>query len=117
MVYRYPARPWTLNAERRDHWSQARALTREWREAFSWLAMRDRRRFFACSITVVVQMRPPLQDTGNAYGSAKAAIDGLVDAGVLPNDGPEVVRRLTFRAPIRAGKTDPEFLALVVWPD
>lgn len=116
VAYRYPSRPWTLNAERRDHWTQSRALTREWREAFSWLAVRDRRRFSSCSITVVVQMRPPMQDTGNAYGAAKAAIDGLVDAGVLSNDGPDVVRLLTFRAPIRAGRTDPEFLALLVSP-
>ena len=117
VVYRYPGRPWTLNAERREHWVQARAKTREWREAFAWLALRERRRFTACHVVVVTRMRPPVQDTGNAYGAAKAAIDGLVDAGVLPDDGPEVIRSLTFFAPIRAARDDSEFLALVLSPD
>lgn len=44
-------------------------------------------------------MRKPLADTGNAYGSVKAAIDGLVDAGVLPGDGPNVIMRLCMNAP------------------
>lgn len=117
VAYRYPARPWTLNAERRDHWTQSRALTREWREAFAWLAMRQRRRFSSCHVLVVTQMRAPVQDTGNAYGAAKAALDGLVDAGVIRDDGPEVIRSLTFLAPTRAGRTDPEYLALVLSPD
>jgi hypothetical protein len=117
VAYRYPARPWTLNAERRDHWSQSRALTREWREAFAWLAIRQRRRFTSCHVLVVTQMRSPVQDTGNAYGAAKAAIDGLVDAGVLPGDGPEVIRSITFLAPTKVGKDDPEYLAIVLSPD
>lgn len=117
VAYRYPSRPWTLNAERREHWTQARALTREWREAFAWLALRDRRRFTACHVTVLTRMRAPVQDTGNAYGAAKAAIDGLVDAGVLPGDGPEVIRSLTFLAPLRAARGESEFTALLVSPD
>src|SRR5262245_26393606 len=35
--------------------------------------------------------------------AAKAAVDGLVDAGVLTNDGPSYVRAITFRPPIVDG--------------
>jgi hypothetical protein len=79
--------------------------------------MRQRRRFSSCHVVVITQMRSPIQDTGNAYGAAKAAIDGLVDAGVLPGDGPDVIRSLTLLAPEKIGKDGPEFLALVLSPD
>jgi NAD(P)-dependent dehydrogenase (short-subunit alcohol dehydrogenase family) len=115
-AYSYECRPWTLNAERRDHWTQTRAQTAEWRETFGWLAIKGRHRFTSCHVVVVTRMRAPVQDTGNAYGAAKAAIDGLVDAKVLPDDGPSVIRSLTFLAPTRAATHEPEFLAIVVFP-
>ena len=36
------------------------------------------------------------QDVGACFPAVKAAIDGLVDAGVLPDDNPQFVRALTF---------------------
>lgn len=54
---------------------------------------------------VVVQMcrDKRMPDTGNAFPAAKAAIDGLVDAGVLPDDNGRYVHALTFLAPQAAG--------------
>jgi hypothetical protein len=39
------------------------------------------------------------QDASSCHPAAKAAIDGLVDAGVLTDDGPAFVRSVTFLAP------------------
>jgi hypothetical protein len=101
----YAARPWTLNRERAGHWRVHRQATDLWRQVFGQLAG-DRRvpRFKACVIEVSVTVnRPPVADTGACIGAAKAAVDGLVDAGRLPDDGPTVVRMLTFHAPTRTG--------------
>ena len=57
-------------------------------------------------ITVTVephQKNGRLQDVGACNPSVKAAIDGLVDASVLPDDSPEFVRSLVFLPP-RKGK-------------
>lgn len=40
-----------------------------------------------------------MPDVGAPILAVKAAIDGLVDARVLPDDGPKYVQRLTFEAP------------------
>jgi hypothetical protein len=40
------------------------------------------------------------QDVGACFPVVKAAIDGLVDAGVLIDDHAEIVVKLTFLAPI-----------------
>ena len=47
--------------------------------------------------------RAAMPDVGAPILAVKAVIDGLVDAGVLPDDGPDIVRRLTFEAPEIAG--------------
>ncbi len=114
----YHARPWTLNAERRGgtgHYGRAK-LTREWREAFRVLALAEH---IPPLSTLVVHAHPfyrtarSLPDTAACVGSVKAAIDGLVDAGVIAEDGPAVVRRVTFHAPVvdRSRHSD----ALTLW--
>lgn len=113
-VYTLTARPWTLNLERREHWSKARSLTREWRERFGWLGLTNRQQFKRAEVVCEVICAKPLPDTGNAYGALKAAIDGLVDAGVLPGDGPEVIRSLTMLAPRVPYPGDPECLRVTV---
>ncbi len=50
--------------------------------------------------------RRNLADTGGHFPVAKACIDGLVDAGVIPDDGPEYVTQLTFKAPQIDGGED-----------
>ena len=104
------ARPWTINAERSGrhaHWSVTGRMTREWREAFGLLAMGQlRHKMKAADITVeIVMAKGPLPDCGANYTAIKAAIDGIVDAGLLPGDGPEHVRSITMHAPVK-GKQD-----------
>jgi len=40
------------------------------------------------------------QDTGACFPSAKAAIDGIVDAGVLLDDTPDILPQITFKRPV-----------------
>lgn len=89
-------------------------MVSEWREAFYWLALQQRVKFAQVEVEVDIVMKRPLADTGNAYGSVKAAIDGLVDAGVLPGDGPTVIMRLCMNAPKPAGKGERESLTVTL---
>lgn len=98
-----PGRLWTVNAERRmNHYEHGRK-TRTTREAAGWIAKASQTPALAwAEVTVApVQRRGVLADPGNHYPPAKAAIDGLVDIGVLPGDTGEWVRSLTFRPPAR----------------
>jgi crossover junction endodeoxyribonuclease RusA len=107
----YPARPWLLNEERAGgkrgvggHHGRA-ALTREWRDAFSMRALQQK---IPALETVTVEVIPLCRDrrrsdVGNVYPAAKAAIDGLVDAGVIPDDSDTYLQGLTFRPSLILG--------------
>lgn len=118
--YRYEKRPWSLNAERsggrggHGHWSKTRAVTAEWREAFHILGLQSRARFGSAFIVVEISMKKPLADTGNAYGAVKAAIDGLVDARVLPGDGPDFVLGLAMLRPNPTTRNEPDAVTLTL---
>lgn len=94
-------RPWTTNAERAgNRWERAR-LTKEWRVGFQLLAKSEKIPPMAW-ITVTVEPHQKggrLQDVGACNPAVKAAIDGLVDAGVLPDDSPEFVKSLVYLPP------------------
>jgi crossover junction endodeoxyribonuclease RusA len=77
-----------LNANRRQHWTAKAKLTRALREAALVCARRDRVPHLA-KAHIVVEYRPPdrrRRDVHNLFPSAKAAIDGVVDSGVLSDD-------------------------------
>lgn len=113
--FTFNARPWTLNAERAGNRWQRADMVKQWRDAFHWLAKAQKApQFNEVSVVVEVNMKRPLADTGNAYGSVKAAIDGLVDAGVLPDDGPEVISSLCMKAPRPTVKGQSESLTLTL---
>ena len=99
----YHARPWSLNVERAgNRWKRAEMIS-EWREAFRVLAIAEH---ITPLTTLVVHAHPfyrtgrSIPDTAACVGSVKAAIDGLVDAGVLTDDTPDIVRTVTFHAPV-----------------
>jgi len=112
--YTFEARPWTVNEERRWHHMTRAKRVKEWRESYGWLGLKTKTRFASAHIVVLIVMRPPVADTGAANGSIKAAIDGLVDAGVLPGDGPTHVLSLTMLAPIKATKGETEHVTLIL---
>lgn len=99
----YKKRPLTTNAERSgNRWGRAEH-TREWRDAFAWIARRERvPRMRWINVTVQpFQKRGRLQDTAACNPSVKAAIDGLVDAGIVPDDTGDYVRQITFLPCVR----------------
>jgi len=100
-------KPWTTNAERRQkHWSQRAKITARWRHAYASVIkmLLDCGYPTAQKIGVTViphQEKGKMQDTGSCYPSAKAAIDGLVDGGLIPDDGPQYVDYVLFQAPVK----------------
>jgi hypothetical protein len=101
-VVRYDKRPHTLNAERRLHHMQRAKLAREWRDAFNWLARLHRLPRLEAAVVIVQPHRAkgPAQDADACHPAAKAAIDGLVDAGVLPSDGPKHLLEVRYMTAI-----------------
>lgn len=110
-----PRRSWTLEWEQRPvpmnkyrtlHYRERANYDREWRRIFGTLAQVARVPHLAAVNITVVQTcaHHSLPDVGAAYPTAKAAIDGLVDAGVLDDDTPEIVRFIGFAAPERSDK-------------
>lgn len=96
-------RPWTTNQERKkgSHYQRSQ-ITKWWREAFADAV--DEAGIPALD-SVRIEVTPILpdnkiQDTGACYPTAKAAIDGLVDAGVLEDDSPQYVTTITFHSPV-----------------
>lgn len=113
---RFEKRPWTLNVERQGNRWRRSELVREWRDAFAWLARKERIPHLdqvAIGVTPELRNRASMPDTGACIGAAKAAIDGLVDAGVLSEDGPDIVTMLSFHRPEVTGT---DALRLVILP-
>jgi hypothetical protein len=76
---------------------------RRWRATFASLAREAALPSVSAvevTVTPFLASRRGLQDVAGCFPAAKAAIDGLADAGVVLDDGPEHVLSLTFRAPI-----------------
>lgn len=103
LVYRleFAQRPWTTNAERAgNRWERA-DLVKTWRSAFHVLAKSEQMPEMEW-ITVTVEPHQKggrLQDVGACNPAVKAAVDGIVDAGVLPDDSPQYMKSLVFLPP------------------
>lgn len=109
-----PGKLVTLNAERKgNRWGRATA-TAEWRQTAAWLAKAQKLpKLDRVTVTANPQQsRGVLADAGNHLPSVKAAVDGLVDVGVLPDDNPKHVTALILIAPRRG--TDGLHLILTV---
>jgi len=93
----------TTNAERKgNRWGRAEHV-KEWRAAFAWLARKHEvpRMAWISVVAQPAQKRGRLQDTAACNPSVKAAIDGLVDAGIVPDDTGHYVREITFLPCVR----------------
>jgi hypothetical protein len=88
-----------MNAnERHSHWSQRSGPTALWREeAGDAAAFADVPALERASITAIVHRtdRRTDCDSHNRYPTVKACVDGLVDAGVLPDDCDKYLLALT----------------------
>ena len=99
MTYTQAGRVRSLNSERSTHWSKRAKDAEMWRDAFFWLGKQERVRFGSVHVIAEIVQKKPLADCGNGLPSIKAAVDGLVQAGVIEDDSPEFVRSITLIAP------------------
>jgi hypothetical protein len=102
---RYEAKPWLANEARKMHYHAEAVKVKQWRAAFGLLAFGERvPELDRVHITVHHECRTArLPDVGAVAPACKAAVDGLVDAGILPDDDPAHVLSLTFTAPRKTG--------------
>jgi hypothetical protein len=103
-------RTWTINIDRNWHPYKRAAVIKEWRGVFCILGLAeptcqnlDRVRIEATPLLPEVGGAMN-QDVGACFPAVKAAIDGLVDAGMCENDGPKHVVSLTFNVQRRGGR-------------
>lgn len=96
----WPERPVTVNVATRAHWRKAATFTAEWRDAFKRMAEGSTPLAW-CTVSVqTVHGTNRKMDAAAEALAVKAALDGIVDAGVIPDDNPAYVRRITFDAPV-----------------
>ncbi len=96
-------RPPLLNAERSKHWRQHRETTRTYRTAAAIQLGKEGRKGTMGMVKVDVWStydNRVLPDTAACLPAVKAVIDGAVDAGLLTNDTPNIVKHVAFWAPI-----------------
>ena len=106
LVIPAPARMLTLNAERKMSTYERAAIVRLWREA-AWVYARsaNMRPMDTVHVTADIEQKGSvLADAGAHFPCVKAIIDGLVDAKVLPDDGPAHVLSLRQFAAARAAE-------------
>ncbi len=98
-----PGRLFTVNGERKLHRHARSELVRWWRDEFARLARDCAMEPLDCVDIIVkpVQRLGRLGDAGGHAPVAKAAIDGLVDAGVLKDDDGRYVATIIYHAPQR----------------
>lgn len=98
-------RPLTTNVERKGgHWSVRSRDVRLWRDGAGYYALqagwhRTEWRRVVISARPEYRSRRSWPDVGGTMPAVKAAIDGLVDVGVLRGDDPRFVGRLVLDAP------------------
>jgi Holliday junction resolvase RusA-like endonuclease len=91
-----------LSLNGRDHWAKRHRVTRDIKEAAWAVATRELIAGRAATLQraeVTVTYQPPdrrRRDADNLALSGKAAIDGLVLAGVLPDDSSRHVAGVTY---------------------
>ncbi len=106
VIHRAGERPINTNAERQGNRYKRATATAQWRSDFALLARAqnipklDQVRFI---IVPHYKTRQSLPDVGSCSPSAKAGIDGIVDAGVLVDDTPAYVVEHVYRPPVVDG--------------
>ena len=95
----WPESAFTVNWALNHHHTSVSREIKAWREPFRLMALGCAPLAW-CSIVVdhVVPTRRSV-DPGAAFLAYKAALDGIVLAGVLEDDSPHYVRSVTFNAP------------------
>lgn len=116
IVVDHLGRPTTTNAAHRMHHHQVSADRKRWREA-GWALAREAGVPSCDAIALTVRGRYPdrrsLPDTDALAPAVKGVLDGLVDAGVIPDDGPDFVRCISYRPPLVAAGEPPALIVTI----
>ena len=96
------SRPWTVNAARNWHYQKLAKEVKAWRKAYEILALENRvpKLNAVCIEVIPILADRRTQDTAACCLAAKAAIDGIVDAGVIPDDRREFLKSIKFFPPV-----------------
>lgn len=91
-----PTPPLSINRERSMHWAARTRQLDPWKVTTFWLAKEGKLPAAVAgapaTVTVVLPVRGRhRRDPANFYPTVKAIVDGLVLAGVWPDDTPEFV--------------------------
>ena len=104
-----------LRSNDRTHWARRAPLVRAVRETAAWHAKAQKLRPQPQSDVTLIWHAPARSrsDVGALSPTLKAIIDGLVDAGIWPDDTPKWVRRETVGIERTDGKP---YLELTITP-
>lgn len=108
-------RPVSLNASYGHDRHTRTAHVIEWRTSF-WALAKEAKVPPLTTVEIVVQcgMSGRVQDIGNCYVSVKAAIDGLVQAKVIPDDVGEHLVDLRYLPPVRIPPAQRDYMTLTI---
>lgn len=106
VAYTYEAKPIYLNAWRTMHHFQWAKIRKEWRESFHYLYLANPQAFRGSPVDIIVEheVKSRLPDVCAVMECYKAALDGLVDGGLLIDDGPGYINSVTFVQPVKTGR-------------
>lgn len=94
--------PFTVNAARNFHHHKLAKEVRKWREIGFWRAKEAGiPKMESVELHCMSLLKRANRDYGAEVLAAKALIDGIVDAGVIPDDKPPHVVSLTLHAPYK----------------
>lgn len=100
LIVAFPAPAQLMTLNQRHHWAVRSQLTKRWRNTAAqaaWQIPQPRRQPPATVELVLPVADQRRRDPHNYSPTLKAVIDGLVDAGLWPDDTPEYVRTLEPR--------------------
>lgn len=109
---------WLTANQRIHHFAKAR-LSRNWRDIAAWRC-RDIDAQFTNGARVVCELRFAIRrtrDPANWAPTAKAVVDGLVDAGLFPDDSDKYVTGPDMRLGPRVALKTEEVLIVHIWPN
>lgn len=92
-----------INSNQHLHWAEKARRTKAWRSAAYYAAAQipRRQRTFTTPVAIIChahKTRGGRWDASNLAGTGKAIVDGLVDAGVIPDDNNDWVTGPDMRA-------------------
>jgi hypothetical protein len=107
---------WLTANQRLHHMARAR-LSRQWRDATAWRC-RHITETFTTGVRVVCELRfhgNRRRDPGNWAPTAKAIVDGMVDAGLFPDDNAKYVTGPDMRLGEPVATKGEEEVVVHVW--